>query len=303
MQRWQADAALVLITAIWGSTFVIVKHTLDTTGPLVLIATRFWVAGLALLIMLLVQRDRANTTKSSTLPALRSGAITGGFLTLGFITQTIGLQTTEAGKAAFITGLSVILVPLIMAILFHAIPSRSALAGVIMGMGGLGLMTLDHSLRLAPGDIWVLVCAFGFAGHIISTGQQSRGHPVLLFTLAQMVTTALLTTLAALILERDALIPPENAMPAILYLGIAATAVVFGLQTWAQHRTTATHTALIFILEPVFAALFALIFAGEHMEPREWLGGVMILAGTFIAEIWESEESPGQYSCELDTLA
>ncbi|MBN1488202.1 MAG: EamA family transporter, partial [Anaerolineae bacterium] len=90
MQRWQADAALVLITAIWGSTFVIVKHTLDTTGPLVLIATRFWVAGLALLIMLLVQRDRANTTKSSTLPALRSGAITGGFLTLGFITQTIG---------------------------------------------------------------------------------------------------------------------------------------------------------------------------------------------------------------------
>ncbi len=270
---------LILITVIWGSTFVIVKASLDTVGPLVIVAARFWVAGLALLAIFLVRRP------ARTPGLLRDGAVTGLFLTAGFVTQTLGLQTTEASKAAFITGLSVVLVPLCAAVQLQRPPARSTVTSVILATTGLGLLTLDRNLRFTPGDLWVLACAAAFALHILATGRFAPRHAVLPFTLVQVVTVAVLASLAALVFERDALLPPADALPAILYLGGVGTAFVFGAQTWSQRHTTTTHTALIFSLEPVCAALFAAIFAGEMLTPREWLGGALILVGTVSAEL------------------
>ncbi len=287
MRHWKADLALVLVTAIWGSTFIVVKNALDTVGPLVFVATRFWVAGGALVGLLLLQRRIVARPIPIRWRALRDGAFTGVFLTLGYVPQTIGLQTTEAAKAAFITGLSVVLVPLFAATLLRRPPTRAATVGVLMATAGLGLLTLDFQQRLtlAPGDLWVLLCAVGFAAHITSTARFAPHHNVLPFTTAQLLTTAALATLAALLFERHALLPPAAALPASVYMGLIATAFVFGVQTWGQRHTTPTHTALIFALEPVFAALFAVVFAGETLEDREWIGGALILLGMLVAEV------------------
>ncbi len=276
---WRADVALVLVTVVWGSTFIIVKQALDAVGPFVFVAARFWLAGAALLMAALVRRETFSRR------VVRDGVLTGLCLTVGFVTQTLGLQTTEAGKAAFITGLSVVLVPPCAALLLRQPPSRAATLGVLLATVGLGLLPLERTLRLAPGDLWVLACAVGFAGHILSTGAFSPRHAVLPFTLVQLLTVAGLTSLAALVLEARALVPPPGAWLAIGYMGLVATACVFGVQSWAQHHTSPTHTALIFALEPVFAALFAIAIGGEMLASRQWLGGGLILLGMVAAEL------------------
>lgn len=283
MRRWHADMALVLVTVIWGSTFIIVKNALNTVGPLVFVAARFWVAGIALALILALRRVAVKITPG----LVRQGGLTGLFLAAGFVTQTMGLRTTEAGKAAFITGLSVVLVPVFAASLLRQPPTRSAVVGVILATVGLGLLTVDRRLAFASGDLWVLGCALAFALHIVSTAHFGPYHEVLPFTLTQLFTVALLSSLAALVFEQGFLLIPLTALPAIGYMGLAATALVFGVQTWAQHHTTPTHTALIFSLEPVFAAIFAAAFGGEIFTTGEMVGAGLILLGMVLAEVGE----------------
>lgn len=285
MRHWRADLAMVLVTLIWGSTFVVVKNALDAVGPLVFVAARFWVASAALLLLLCFSRKGQSLVNLFPPRLLRDAALTGTFLALGFLTQTIGLQTTAAGKAAFITGLSVVLVPLFAALLLRVALKRLAILGVLLAIIGLGLLTLQRGLHLAGGDLWVLLCAFGFAGHILSTGHFSSRHALLPFTLVQMFSTALLSTLAALLFERGALLPAPATLPAIIYMGVGASALVFFLQSWAQRHTSPTHTALIFALEPVFAAFFALFFAGEMLALQQWAGCALILGGMLVSEV------------------
>lgn len=280
MRRWRADLALVVVTIIWGSTFVIVKQTLNLTSPFVLISSRFWAAALALCIALLVGRKQVSKT-----PVIRDGFLTGLILAAGFITQTIGLTTTEAGKTAFITGLNVVMVPVFSIFLLRKTPARAAVIGVLLATVGLGFLTLDKNLSFAPGDLWVLVCAVFFALHIIVTDRISPRHEVLPYTLVQMATVAIISQLVALFLEPNTLVPPLVALPVLIYLGVVATGLVYGLQTWAQRHTTPTHTALIFILEPVFAAVFAVIITQERLAGQEWFGGGLILLGMLIAEM------------------
>lgn len=279
MKSWRADLALVAITAIWGSTFIVVKGALDAVGPLTFVAARFWIAWPTLLLLLLVRRTPI------TRATLIDGGITGVFLALGFITQTVGLQTTDAGKTAFITGLYVVMVPILSAALLRQPPTWAALTGILLATAGLGLITLNQELRLEPGDLWVMVCAVAFALQIIATARYALRHPATSFAMVQLGTTALLALLVAALFESPLRMPPAAAWPAILYVGLGATGIVFVIQTWAQRHTTPTHAALIFSLEPVFAALLALTLGGETLTEREWAGGGLILVGMIIAEL------------------
>jgi len=278
--RILAELALVLVTFIWGSTFVVVRHALDQVGPFTFVAARFALASATLLVI-------GRFFSSARRPGLvRQGVFTGFFLALGFITQTLGLQTTGAGKAAFITGLSVVLVPFLSALVLKQPPASTAWIGVFCATLGLGLLTLEPGLRLQTGDLWVLLCAFGFAAHITATARFTARQDVLPFTLVQLLTVAFLAGIAALFFERGALLPPRSAWPAIIYMASGATALVFILQMWAQRYASATHTALIFALEPVFAAGFAFLLDGEHLTGRHLLGCALILAGMLIAELF-----------------
>ncbi|MCB0076154.1 MAG: DMT family transporter [Anaerolineales bacterium] len=280
MSRWQADLMLLVVVIIWGSTFITVKNALDWVGPFTFVAIRFWIAGGVLVLLWLLSRQ------PSSWPLWRHGLLAGLLLSGGYITQTIGLQSTSASKAGFITGMAVVIVPILAALLLRDPIGRAVKVGILLAVLGLALMTLRWPLeRLTTGDLWVLACAFFFAIHIISIAHYAPRHSVLPFATIQLLTAALVASLMAWQMEANALVPPAVAYGALLFMGLVATALAFGLQVMAQRHTTATHAALLFALEPVFAALFAMGIGGEAMGGREWLGGALILAGMLGAEL------------------
>ncbi|MDI7276842.1 MAG: DMT family transporter, partial [Anaerolineae bacterium] len=271
-RRLAADLALLAVTAIWGSTFVLVKGAVALYPVLPFLAVRFGVAALALAPAAIAGRPAVHR---SDLPA---GVLAGGFLFAGYAFQTAGLQHTEAAKAGFITGLSVVLVPLFVAVLWRRLPSWQAVTGTVLATLGLGLLSLNADWSIRRGDLLVLGCAFSFAGHITALGALSPGRDARLLTLVQVATVSALS--GALVLAQGPFpAVPGSVWGAAVFTGLAATAVAFLVQTAAQQFTTAGHTALIFAAEPVFAALFGVLVAGEMLSNRGWAGCGLILAG------------------------
>jgi drug/metabolite transporter (DMT)-like permease len=279
MKRWQADVALGFVALIWGSTFVMVKSALDSVDPLTFVAWRFWLA--SAFLALLFRHRLQGFTRAECL----AGGLIGVWLVLGYVFQTIGLQTTTSAKAGFITGLSVVIVPVLATFLLHRPPGRGAVVGIVAATVGLGFLSLDKNLRVQSGDLWVLGCAFAFALHIVTVARFSARYDPIRLTIAQIITTAILATGAGFVFETPRLDLPAATWGAIAFTGLAATALAFGLQVYVQRFTTPTHTALLFSLEPVFAALFGWWLASETLGSKELLGCGLILAGMLVAEL------------------
>jgi drug/metabolite transporter (DMT)-like permease len=265
--------ALLGITVIWGTTFAIVKNALDTIPAPLLLALRF---SLAALFLAWVRPDWR---------ALRPALVLGVLAFLGFATQTLGLTLTSASNAAFITGFSVILVPALAALWLRRNPAlRVYLAGGL-ALLGLGLMTLTSATGVNAGDLWVLGTALSYAMYILYLAEVARGYDALTLASLQHWPMALLAWLWAL--------PHLGALPdvpigtylAILYLAAAATALVAVLQTYAQRVVPPYLTALIFVLEPVFAAIFAFFMLGEALGPLGWLGAGLVVAAMLLSEL------------------
>jgi len=286
-----ADSALVLVTAIWGSTFVVNEFVLKDTPPLLFLALRY---GVASAVLLLLARGRPRT------PGLvKDSAIIGLLLAVGIGCQLVGQLFTTASKAAFITGLSVPLTP-VAAWLFHRqVPSGSNLVGLILAAGGFGLMSWPTGATgLDPGDLLVFLTALVYAVIIVELGVASPKHDVRAYSAGQIV-----FAFAGVVVGRLLLTPflgkPEpffaaEARPldftvrlllAILWMGILASVVTSLVQTWAQARMPAVHAAVIFALEPVFTALFAAVTLGERLSAREAWGGGLVLLGIVVSEL------------------
>ncbi len=297
-----ADLALLLVALIWGATFVMVKEAVSAFPVFSFMALRFALAAAALGAVVLFRRRcmaawgyRSRPTPPRPYPRtqnLRVPFLIGLALFAGYGFQTAGLTLTTPAKAGFITGLSVVIVPLVAALLLRQSPSRNAWLGVGLATVGLALLSLTADLRIAPGDLLVLGCALSFAAHILLTGHFAPRHDPLLLTLGQVLTVALLSGAAALLFDL-----PARGLPALIglldgrvlfaaaFTGLLATAAAFGIQTVAQRFTTATHTALIFAAEPVFAGLFSFLLIGEVLGPRQVIGCGLILAGMVVAEM------------------
>ncbi len=289
MSRRKANLILVFITLIWGSTFVIVDGAIDTSGPFTFVAWRM-VAAFMAIALLFPRRLRALTRAE-----LRAGALIGLWLALGHALQTAGMhQGTPPGKAGFITGLSVVIVPVLATFLLRRPPHRGAVAGVIVALLGLGLLSLSATLSILPGDLWVMGCALCFALHIVTVAHFAPHHDTIRLTAVQIATAALLTTATAFMFETPSLALPLDVWAAIAFTGVIATALVFGLQVGAQRFTTPTQTALIFSLEPVFAAFFGWWWAGEVFGPKELVGCALILAGMLLAEVGAGARAAAQ---------
>jgi drug/metabolite transporter (DMT)-like permease len=301
--RVRADLALLGVTAIWGGTFVMVKDALAFAGPLTFVAVRFTIAALVLapVVLLTSQRVRGGTPRgaspqTSEAPAtpplglVAAGSLLGGLLIAGYAFQTAGLQFTSAGRAAFITGLSVVIVPLLAALVLRRRIAHGVWAGVALATVGLALLTvgpvpLDAAVNL--GDLLVLGCTVLFAAHIVVVGEVAPRFDVLGLTLVQLVAAALLGWLLAVAFERPTLDQLVPILPAATFTGVFATVLAFGVQVYAQRFTTSTHTALIFSMEPVFGALFAFLIAGEVLTPPALIGCALILAGMLVAQLAE----------------
>jgi drug/metabolite transporter (DMT)-like permease len=287
----RADALLVLIAVIWGTTFTVVHQAVESFPPLALIALRFSLAA-AIFVPLLI-RQRATLGRRGAIVGVGLGVL----LFAGFATQTLGLQLTTPARAGFITGLNVALVP-VLGLLFGLRPPPRAVAGVAIAV--IGLVILSWGCRLpwlgcaavataAPaqlrGDLLVLACAVAFALHIVAVSRWAIRLPVIPVNTVQLLTVAALAGGLALLVERPLPSPTAGVWIAALFLGLIATALVFALQLTLQRHTTATHTALIFALEPVFAALFSWLWIGELLTAAIWLGGGLMLLGVVIAEL------------------
>lgn len=296
-----ADFVLLAITLAWGGTFVAVKEAVERTGVFAFLALRFSLAAVTLAVALGVARTRQwrgprDGTTRVTRPlsgAATAGLGTGLALFAGYALQTMGLQHTSAGKAGFITGMSVVLVPIIDAAVFHRPQERSALAGVSMAALGIaGLFLEPADLQVRQGDLLVLVCAVAFAVHVTLVSRLGQRLEPLHFTLWQVVAVVALSAPAAAWGDGwrgSGLDAP--VVGALLLTGPVVSGVLLLAQVWAQRRTSATHAAIIFSLEPVFAALAGYVLAGEHLGLRAMAGAALILAGTVTAEAGRYRES------------
>jgi drug/metabolite transporter (DMT)-like permease len=290
-RRVLADGALLTVTAIWGLTFVMVRDAVHAYPVFAFLATRFALALVGLLPILVWRRHHWRPTPRAPrlTRQLAAGALIGITLFAGYAFQTLGLLYTTPAKAGFITGLSVVIVPVLGVIFLRERLHPAVVAGVAVALAGLSLLSLSGVRSLAavnPGDLLVLACAVSFAGQIVLVGRFAPRMNALLLTTAQIATVALLAAVISLLVEQPPIWPPRGQpLFAAVFTGLLATALAFGVQTAAQRFTTATHAALIFAAEPVFAALGSYLLSGEVLSLPEWLGCGLILAGMLLAEL------------------
>jgi drug/metabolite transporter (DMT)-like permease len=235
-------------------------------------------AGLLLLAIL----GRGQVDRTAILP----GSILGLFLFAGYLFQTWGLMYTTPSKSAFLTGFSVILVPVIMMLSGFRMGSATLVGGVL-GLLGIYLLVAPSGMAAVNrGDLLTLAGALSFAVHIVLVGHYTRKFSFRHLVPVQILVVGLLSLVALPFVPHQTLHLTGRLVGAILVTAVLATAVAFSVQNWAQQYTPPAHTALIFALEPVFAALSSWLVIGEHFGGRVLLGSGLILAGMVISEIW-----------------
>jgi drug/metabolite transporter (DMT)-like permease len=274
-----ADGVLVVVTAIWGASFVVVQDAVRLADPFTFLVLRFTLGALVLSV-----RDwRAFGDRRLLVSGLGLGAL----LFLGFITQTMGLQFTTPSRSGFLTGLSVLLVPFVGLVLFRKWPSPPVLLGVVLAVVGLWFLTggiSESEGATARGDLLTIGCAIAFAFYIVLLEPAARQHRSTPLVAVQLWTVALLALAALPFVPRHFTASPALWW-AVGYTGVLSTAVCLLAQTWAQARTSAVRAALIFALEPVFAALWSVALGRERLGGRELTGGTLIVLGIVAAEL------------------
>jgi drug/metabolite transporter (DMT)-like permease len=280
--RWKAELALLANALIWGSTFTMVKDALRDISPILFVAVRFTLAA-AVLVLIFYPKLSRHT--------LLPGFAVGSLLFAGYAFQTAGLRFTTPSKSAFITALAIPMVPLLTSCVYKKWPLPAETAGVIAATMGMGLMTVpDLHFELNPGDLLTFLCAMAFAGHIVALGYFSKraisqGYGFESLAVWQIMSAAGLGLVSFNWLDSSHLRMSQGLGLALAVTGLLATALAFTVQTWAQRYTTATRTALIYALEPVFAYGFSWIFTGELLSRRATFGAGLILAGILLVEV------------------
>jgi drug/metabolite transporter (DMT)-like permease len=284
LQR-RAEAALVLNTIIWGATFVVVKQALRDVSPVLFLALRFTLATVALLVLFRASWRHPRNLRWS----LGGGALAGIFLFSGYAFQTIGLQFTSAPKSAFLTGLTAVMTPVLAAVVYRTRPRAAEIGGVLLATCGMALMTQPAlsgaTLAVNRGDLLTICCAACFAAHILTLSRYSAKASFELLATAQIGISALLAWALYQGMETPRIRWTMGVWGAIAITGLFATALAFTFQTWAQRYTTSTRTALIFMLEPVFAWITSYLLTGESLSARAAAGAGLILAGVLVVEL------------------
>jgi drug/metabolite transporter (DMT)-like permease len=291
---WFADFNLLLVAFVWGTTFVIVQKAIAFLEPYSFNTVRFFIAAILLLfIIYFFKRTSFKNFKNKNL--LKSGTLLGFWLFLGYGFQTVGLLYTTSSKAGFITGLSVILVPLFSYALLKQKLNWQIGFSSLLAVAGLYLLTIHNSFSLNIGDGYVLLCALSFALHIVFTGKFAKSFDAFCLTVVQLFTVSFLSFITALFTEHWQEIFAANMLlkseviTALLITSLFATALAFLAQTYFQSFTTPARVALIFAMEPVFAAITAFIVLNERLGSKALIGCILILFGMILSELKYSD--------------
>jgi drug/metabolite transporter (DMT)-like permease len=285
-KRVRADLALLFCALIWGATFVAVKDALTDSSVLVYLAVRF---ALSAAVMAAVFW---RSLRALNLRAIWAGAQIGFFLFGGYVFQTTGLKFTTPSKAAFITGSSVVIVPIILAAFGKRRITTWIWAGALSAFAGLYFLTIppEGVGGLNRGDPIVFIGAIMFALHVIFVSRYVAHHSVGALSFVQVATTAVLATtfvpvLSAAHIEAPHWVWTGSLVFAVLITSIGSTVIGFSFQVWAQQYTSPSHTAIFISLEPVFAVLTSWLLAREHFTVRILFGAALILTGILLAEL------------------
>ena len=289
----KAHLLLVFVTFVWGVTFVEIKDALNDVSPLLFNAVRMAVAAVALL---LIFRKHLRVTAA----ALRTGVWMGTLLWMGYEFQTTGLVYTTPSKSAFLTGFSVVLVPVFLALIWRRHINRWTSLGVLAAFLGLYLLTVPGAgpvglfSGINRGDALTIGCAVAFGFQIIFMGRAMRSHRFEQIATLQACAAAALMAATIPVLEKPQVVWSPRVVIAIFVTALLATAAAFTIQAWAQQFTPPTHTALIFVLEPVFAWASSYVLLGERLGRRAGLGAALIVAGVLLSELKGSASQPSQ---------
>ena len=288
--RHVATLLLVGITAIWGSTFFLIRDVVLEMPPADFLAVRFTIAAGAMLAVFWRPMLALNWRE------IQIGIGLGILFAIAQILQTVGLTHTDASRSGFITGTYVVLTPILTAVLLRERIPRSTWIAVLMATGGLATLSLN-GFGFGFGESLTLIAATFYALHIIGLGQFSSPGSAAGLSVVQMVVIAIVSLVAA---APGGIALPDGAgaWASVLYMALMAGAVAIWAQTWAQSHLPATRAAIVMTLEPVFAAGFAVSLGGEPMTVRMFLGGAMVLAAMYTVELFgrradgSAEEKP-----------
>ena len=281
-----ATLALLGVCAVWGSTFVVVKDAIGRMPVADFLTWRFALAALAMLAL----RPRAVASLGAA--GRRSGAVLGLALGAGYLLQTLGLQSTPASVSGFITGMMVVLTPIAAAVLLRDRPSWAAAAAVTLATVGLGLLSL-RGFSVGGGELLTLGCAAAFALHIVGLGRWSPSYDSFGLAVVQLLTVTVMC--AAISLPGGLAVPPDAGVwGALVLTALAATALAFIVQTWAQTHLSPTRTAVVMTMEPVFAGLVAIALGGERVTGRAVAGAALVLAAMVLTEVGPRQGAEGQ---------
>ncbi len=274
----RAEAALLAMTFVWGSTFAVVKIGMRDVSPILLIAVRFLISATfygAFFWRKIFPLRGAMVAK---------GAILGLFLFLGFVAQNIGLLYTTASKSAFITGMMVVFVPLLQVVIERRAPKPGNILGVVIVSAGLWFLTSPGGAAFNIGDALTIVCSILFAVYIVYLDVISRDMTPLQLTFLQMASTAVFSSIAVALVETPRWEFTGSLVVSMLYLTFLATVLTTYVQTRFQKETTPTRAVIIFTLEPVIASVIAYLLLSEAMGALGILGGALIIAGVLVSE-------------------
>jgi drug/metabolite transporter (DMT)-like permease len=272
-----ALVALIAVTAVWGITFVQVKDAIKVYPLLAFLAVRFVLATATL------AAPAALRVRSLGRGGIGAASGLGLLLALGYVMQTAGLARTTVSTTGFITGMYVVLTPLIALAIFRTRIGIAAWLGVAVSVAGLAMLSGIHAGSVS-GDVLVLAASAVYSLQIVLMERFAPRYDALAFTLVEMAAAAvgLLIVAAA---HGDLGVPRgATVWGALVVTAVFASALGFLVQTWAQRRTSATRTALAFAMEPVFTAIFGYTLAGDRLGAVGWGGCVAIFAGILLAQ-------------------
>jgi drug/metabolite transporter (DMT)-like permease len=273
-----ATAALLAMTACWGSTFYLIRDLLDRMPTLDFLAVRFALAG----VLLLVAAPRAVARLS---PAARRSAVVLGLLYgVAQILQTAGLAHTPASVSGFVTGMYVVATPLLAALLLRTRITGLTWVAVLLAVAGLAVLTLSD-LTVGYGEAITLVAAALYALHIVGLGAWSNAREALGMSIVQVLVIAVICLLATAPDGRLVLPGTGGDWLSVVYMAVFPGALALLAQTWAQAHLAPTRTAIIMSMEPVFAAFFAVLLGGESLGARMLLGGALVLTAMLVVEL------------------
>ncbi len=279
-RKLRANALLIVVTMIWGSSFLIVQHTLTLVGPFTFLAMRF---GFAVLVLAFLFRKRLIHI---TYTEILTGSIIGLFLFASYAFQTVSLQYTTSSQAGFISGMYVPLVAILAIPLLKQKPTLGGIMGIVLSMSGLVLLSIKNGFQITigPGEILALACAFASALHVICISKFAPKADAINLTIVQIALTTLLSLIAMPIAKEPFSFPPFPVWGSALFIGVVATAFCLAVMNWVQQFVSSTEAAMFYALELVWVSVLG-HFAGDNLSLLGWIGCGCMLSSMVVGEM------------------